>query len=355
MTADRPTGRTTLLVATPLEPELVDRIRREAPQVEVLFDPDLLSPPRYPCDHAGDPSFALSAEQEQRFDSMLERAEVVLGVPGETPASLRSLVERAPRLRWLQGTAAGAGQQVGRAGLDPSLLERVTFTSSTGVHATQLAEWAVLGLLYFTKDVPRLLRDRESRAWGHYPVRELGGRRLLVVGLGHIGREVARAARALGMHVTGVRRRPDDRDLEHVDETAALADLAQVVPRCDAVVLALPSTAATDGVFGADLVDAIPDGGVLVNVGRGTTVDEGALVRALRSGRLAGAALDVFATEPLPEDSPLWELDNVLISPHTAALSVHENERIVDVLVENLHRFLDGRPLRNVVDVEHFY
>jgi phosphoglycerate dehydrogenase-like enzyme len=327
--------RTTVLVATPLELELVDRIREQVPQAQVLFEPDLLPVPR--------------------FERLLSVAEVVLGVPGETPTSLRSLVEGAPRLRWLQGTAAGAGQQVRAAGLDEGTLSRVRFTSSAGIHATQLAEWAVLGLLYFLKDVPRLTRDKANRAWPHYPLPELRGRRVLVVGLGGIGQEVARACRALGMHVTGVRRRPSPGDLDHVDAMASTDELATVVPRCDAVVLALPATAGTEGMFSAELVEAMPEGAILVNVGRGVTVDEEALIGALRSRRLSGAALDVFATEPLPTDSPLWELDNVLVSPHTAALSERENERLVEVLIENLHRFLDGRELVNVVDAEHFY
>jgi glyoxylate/hydroxypyruvate reductase len=346
--------RTTVLVATPLEPELVDRIREQVPRADVLFEPDLLPAPRFPCDHAGAP-FEPTAEQQERFEKLLSAAEVVLGVPGETPASLRSLVEHAPRLRWLQGTAAGAGQQVRAAGLDAAALSRVAFTSSVGIHATQLAEWAVLGLLYFLKDVPRLVRDKADRAWPHYPLPELRGRRVLVVGLGRIGQEVARDCRALGMHVTGVRRRPSAGDLHHVDSMASIDELPSVVPGCDAVVLALPATAGTEGLFSAELISAMPDRAILVNVGRGTTLDEEALVEALRSRRLAGAALDVFATEPLPAESPLWELENVLVSPHTAALSERENERIVDLLIENLHRFLDDRPLVNLVDVEHFY
>ena len=346
--------RTTVLVATPLEPELVDRLREEVPQAEIVFEPDLLPAPRFPSDHVGVP-FAPTREQQERFEKLLAGAEVVLGVPGETPTALRSLVERAPRLQWLQGTAAGAGEQVRAAGLDADALSRVTFTSSVGIHANQLAEWAVLGLLYFLKDVPRLMRDKANRSWPHYPLPELRGRRVLVVGLGRIGQEVARSCRALGMHVTGVRRRPASGDLDHVDAMASVDELAAVVPRCDAVVLALPATPGTEGMFSAELVEAMPDGAILVNVGRGVTVDEKALIEALRSRRLAGAALDVFATEPLPADSPLWELDNVLVSPHTAALSERENERIVELLIENLHRFLDDRPLVNVVDVEHFY
>ena len=345
----------TLVIATPVEAELVERIRTQVPEVDVSFEPDLLPPPRYPSDHAGDPSFERSPDDEERFRSILSRADVTLGVPGDRPEGLRSLVQLAPGLRWVQGTAAGAGQLVHAAGLDREDLDRITFTSSVGVHASQLAEWAILGLLYFTKQVPRLQSDTRERRWRHYPTPELRGQRLLVVGLGHIGREVARSARALGMHVSGVRRRPRESDLEYVDELVAMDDLAEAVTRADSVVLALPGTPATKGLFTAELLDAIPAGGILVNVGRGNTLDEAALTAALAAGRLTGAALDVFETEPLPDASPLWEMDNVLVSPHTAALSIRENERIVDLLVENLRRFQQGRPLLNVVDVEQFY
>lgn len=339
---------TTVLVATPLEPELVERLRDAVHGIEFLFDADLLPPPRYPSDHRGDPSFRRGDEREARFEEWVARAEVTFGVPGETPEALHSLVARAPRLRWVQGTAAGMGQQVEAAGLDAADLRRVTFTSSVGVHAGQLAEFAVLGLLAFTKDLPRLVADRAAHRWDHYAVRELRGQRLLVVGLGHIGREVSRLAQGLGMDVTGVRRRPG------ADERA-VEDLAELVPECDAVVLALPATDATTGLFSRKLVDALPRHAVVVNVGRGTTVDEDALVAALEDGRLAGAALDVTANEPPPQDSPLWRLENVLLSPHTAALSTRENERIVDLFEQNLRAWRNGRPLTNVVDVEHFY
>ncbi|HEY6932029.1 MAG TPA: D-2-hydroxyacid dehydrogenase [Marmoricola sp.] len=346
---------TTVLIATPLEEDLVERIRSGAPEVEVLHDAALLPAPRYPSDHGGDPAFRRSPEAQRRFDAWVQRAEVTLGVPGETPDALRDLVAGAPHLRWVQGTAAGAGQQVRAAGLSAADLERVTFTSSVGVHATQLAEWAMLGLLTFTKDLPRLQRDKASRRWDHYAVRELAGQRLLVVGLGHIGREVSRAARALGMHVTGVRRTGGEQDLDAVDRMVSTGELAEVVPTADAVVLALPATVETEGMFTAELIKALPEHAVLVNVGRGSTIDEAALVSALREGRLAGAALDVVATEPLPAESPLWELDNVLLSPHTAALSTRENARIVELFCDNLRRFRTGAPLRNVVDTRLFY
>jgi phosphoglycerate dehydrogenase-like enzyme len=344
-----------VLIATPVEDELVERIRGSVPDLEVLHDATLLPPPRYPSDHAGEPTFRRDPDGQRRFDSWLDRAEVTLGVPGETPEALRDLVRRADKLRWVQGTAAGMGQQVRAAGLSPDELDRVTFTSSVGVHATQLAEWAMLGLLAFTKDLPRLQRDQRARRWDHYALRELAGQRLLVIGLGHIGREVARSARALGMRVTGVRRKPRDEDLDWVDRTASTAELADLVPEADAVVLALTATVEPEGLFDADLVDALPAHAVLVNVGRGTTLDEHALVGALREGRLAGAALDVTEKEPLPADSPLWDQDNVLLSPHTAALSTKENERIVELFCDNLRRLTNDEPLRNRVDTTLFY
>ncbi len=164
----------------------------------------------------------------------------------------------------------------------------------------------MLGLLAFTKDLPRLLNDRRSRNWDHHPVRELQGQRLLVVGLGHIGREVARCARALEMYVIGVRRTPSDSDLFFVDEVRGSSELADIVPGVDAVVLALPGTPETDGLFDADLINALPTHAIVVNVGRGTTIDQDALIDALRRHQLSGAALDVCSTEPPAPDNPLW-------------------------------------------------
>ncbi|MGH3783324.1 MAG: D-2-hydroxyacid dehydrogenase, partial [Pseudonocardiaceae bacterium] len=261
-----------------------------------------------------------------------------------------------PRLRWVQGTAAGAGELLRHAELTAAELRRVMVTKARGVHATQLAEWALFGLLAVTKGLPRLTADKAARRWHHYPVRELRGETLLIVGLGSIGREVAGLARRLGMRTIGVRRHaaPGECD-DDVDELRTTAELPGLVARSDAVVLCLPDAPSTEGLFDRTLIEMLPSHAAVVNIGRGTTVDETALVDALTAGRIAGAALDVFATEPLPADSPLWTLDNVLLSPHTAALSIHENERIVEQFVGNLSRYLDGLPLRNLVDPLAFY
>jgi phosphoglycerate dehydrogenase-like enzyme len=342
------TGRVRVMVATPLEPELGERIAAVDPRIELGFDAELLPPPRYPSDHDGDPDFRRDDESEQRWRAMLERAEVLLGVPEPGPDGIAAAV-RLPHVRWIQAMSAGVGEQVAAAGLGDQDLERVAITSSSGVHAGPLAEYCLFGVLAFTKGLPRLLADQHAQHWPHYPVGELRGRTLLVVGLGSIGEEVARLSRAFGMHVIGVRRRaggPSDA----VDEVHGVERLPELLPRAHAVVVTVPLTPQTRGLLGERELRLLRADAVLVNVGRGAVVDEDALIRVLQQGRIAGAALDVFATEPLPSSSPLWELDNVLVSPHTMALSERESERIVELFCDNLRRFLAGDPLRNRIE-----
>jgi phosphoglycerate dehydrogenase-like enzyme len=336
--------RVRVVIATPLEAELVDRVREVDGRLDVAFEPDLLPTPRYPSDHSGDGAFERTPEQEERFTALVRGAEIVLGFPGETPAGLAWVVRTAPGLRFLQATFAGAGQQIRAARLTEEELARVAFASSAGIHATPLAEWSIFGILAFTKRLPRLLEDKATKNWAeHYPTNELPGTSLLVVGMGAIGREVARLGEAFGMRASGIRR-GDGPDR-----------LRELIPQADAIVVALPLTDETRGLIDADLVALMKDGAIFVNVGRGAVVDEDALVAALRAGKLRGAALDVFAEEPLPESSPLWELDNVIVSPHTAALSVKENERVVERFAQNLRRYLDGAELIGRVRVDVFY
>jgi len=330
-----------VVIATPIEPELVERIRAVDDRLDVVYESELLPTPRWASDHIGDSAFVRTPEQEARFTELVASAEVVLGYPREDPAQIAWLVRTAPGLRWVQATFAGAGQQLAAARLSREDVERIMWTSSVGIHATPLGEWALFGILALTKGLPRLEADKRARRWAHYPVDEARGTTVLVAGLGEIGREVARLATAFGMDVVATRR----------DE----GDLDELLPRADSVVITLPLTAETRGMFDRRRIGLMKPGAILVNIGRGPVVDEVALVDALRSGRLRGAALDVYATEPLPADSPLWELDNVILSPHTAAQSVHENERIVELFVDNLRRYLAGEELRSRIRTDLFY
>jgi phosphoglycerate dehydrogenase-like enzyme len=346
--------RVRVVIASPLEAELVDRVRAVDERLDVQFEPELLPPPRYPSDHHGDESFRRTPEQDVRFDSLVAGAEVLFGIPEEEPARLAWAVRAAPGLRFVQATAAGAGQQVRRADLTADELERVAISSASGVHAVPLAEWSIFGLLAFTKGLPRLRRDAVQRRWGHYPIDELRGQTLLVVGVGAIGLEVARLASAFGMRVVGVKRHIGAR-LPHVDSVHPPERLRELVGEAHAIVVTLPLTDETRGLIDRETIGLMREGAIFVNVGRGRVVDEEALIDALRSGRLAGAALDVTAKEPLPPESPLWDLENVILSPHTAALSWHENERIVELFAENLRRYLRGDELLSRVRTSVFY
>jgi glyoxylate/hydroxypyruvate reductase len=329
------------VIATPLEPELVERLRRVDGRLDIAFEPELLPPARWASDHIGEPSFVRTPEQEARFTELVASAEIVLGYPREDPSQIPWLVRTAPRLRWVQATFAGAGQQLAAAGLSREDLERIVWTSSVGIHATPLGEWALLGILALTKGLPRLDADKRARRWAHYPVDEIRGTTVLIAGLGEIGREVARLAEAFGMNVLSTRRTEGDLD--------------ELLPRADSVVVTLPLTDETRGIFDRRRIGLLKRGAIFVNIGRGPVVDEQALIDALRSGHLRGAALDVFATEPLPADSPLWDVDNVILSPHTAAQSIHENERIVELFADNLRRHLAGEALRSRIRTDLFY
>jgi phosphoglycerate dehydrogenase-like enzyme len=342
-----------VLIVTPIRPELAERIAAQE-GVELTYLPELLPTARWSNDGDGEGGVALD---DPRWAEALERAEVAFGIPRGSGEGLVDLVQRAPRLEWVHARNAGAGEQLGQAlELSADDARRVTVTSSSGVHGGPLAEFAMFGLLAFAKDLPTLLADQRERRWppGQRPARELRDRTLLIVGLGEIGSETARLAQAFGMRVLAVKRDASG-SVPHVDELHPATELPTLVTQADAIVVTLPLTDATRGLLDADTLAAVKPGAVLVNVGRGAVVDEAALVERLQDGTLAGAALDVFTEEPLPQDSPLWALDNVIVSPHNVALVEAEEARVVDLFIDNVKRRLGGEPLRNELDPEVLY
>jgi phosphoglycerate dehydrogenase-like enzyme len=344
-----------VLIASPLPTELAAPLAG-LDGIELIHDPDVLPPQRWTGDIGGDPDFTRSADGAARWTALLERADVLFGIPRNSGAGLVEALRAAPRVRWVQARNAGAGEQLGAAlELDPELLRDVSVTSVSGIHAGPLAEFALLGLLAFAKRLPALARDKAARAWPEVPptMGVLEGRTVLVVGLGEIGLAVARLAGAAGMRVLGVKRTATA--VPGVDEVAAPERLAELAARADALVVTLPLTDATRGLVGAAALRALRPGAVVVNVGRGAVIDEPALAEALRDGQLAGACLDVFTEEPLPAESPLWALENVIVAPHAAARTEDEDARAVALFADNLRRRVEGQPLRNVVDPTRLY
>lgn len=346
--------RLRVVVATPLAEQHSKLIERLEPRIELVRDQRLYPPMRHPADFSGDPSFRRTPDQQRAFEKMLDSAEALYGIPDVDPVALKRTADANPALRWVHTMAAGGGGQVKAAGLTEEQLRRIVFTTSAGVHGGPLAEFAVFGVLAGAKDLPRLLAQQRDRNWtGRWEMKQVSEMTVLVVGLGGIGQEVARRLSALGATVLGTSRHL--RPVGYVDRLIQVTDIASTVPEVDAIVLTLPGTAATDKLIGAEVFAAVKHGTILVNVGRGTVVDEEALLPALRDGRISLAALDVFATEPLPQGSPLWSEPNLLVSPHTAALNTAEDRLIAELFAANATRFLDGDELANKMDTVDFY
>lgn len=349
------TTQTTVAIAVPLEAELVERIRAVDPSVTVLYEADLLPPERFPADHSGDPGFKRTPVHEERYWDMLGQAQVLYGFPNESPAGLARIARENPHLQWIHAMAAGAGGAVKASGLDTETLNKFQITTSAGVHALPLAEFAALGILNGFKRSAELAQDQAAKVWPELrtPTRLVNGSTLVVAGLGEIGLETARIARALGMKVSGTKRNVEP--IEGIEEVASNDGLRALLASADAVVNTLPGTPYTEKLFNRQVFSAMKPGTVFVNVGRGTVVDEEALLEALEGGQVSYACLDVFAVEPLPQDSPLWSHPRVMVSPHTSALSAAENRLIAERFCSNLRTFLDGGELPHLVDTVHFY
>jgi phosphoglycerate dehydrogenase-like enzyme len=341
------TTPTKILISTFLEQQHVDAIA-SAPDVEVLYAPELLPEPRYAADHGGvKPS--LDAAAEERWLGLLAQADVAFDFDWRDPSNLPA---NAPKLQWIQATSAGIGAFMSRTGLDAS---GITVTTAAGTHAVPLAEFALTGALHFIKGVPHLEEQQRQHRWERYTTRQLAGLGVSVVGVGGMGSNVISVFDALGAHVTAVGRPGGSYELPDSVRLSDTSRLAEVLPTTDVLVLCSALTPETEGLIGRDELALLPEQAIVVNISRGQVVDEEALIEALASRRLLGAALDVVTSEPLAADSPLWDLDNVLLSPHSASTVASENATLTELFLENLQRWRAGEPLKNLYERSRGY
>jgi len=260
---------------------------------------------------------------------------------------LRFAFPRANKVRWVHNLSAGVELVT-----FPELVEsNVPLTNGRGVFAESLAEFVLAAALFFAKDLRRMVRNQEARRWETFYIEMLAGRTMGVVGYGEIGRASARLAHASGMRVCALRRRTTLSEADPLIEAIYPPDqLRTMLSQCDYVVVAAPLTPETRGMIGPREIEAMKTNAVVINVGRGPVIDEAALIVALRSGKIRGAALDVFDEEPLPENHPFWTMPNVLLSPHTADQTKGWAELAMQMFVRNFDHFIKGEPLENVVD-----
>jgi len=278
--------------------------------------------------------------------------------------------EQAPNLKWIQFHWAGLDHV-----LEEPILQRegISITSMSGASASQMAEHAIMMMLALGHHIPEIMAHQKkaewpSDRWQLFSPKELRGSTVGIVGYGSIGRQVARLLQAFGAIVLATKR-----DIRHPEDTGYILDglgdpggdmvnrlyppeaLSSMLEECDFVVVCLPRTSATRGLLGAKELTAIKPGGYLVDISRGEIIDHNALLPLLRERRIAGAAMDVFPVEPLPAESPLWKLPNVIITPHIAGFSPHYDERAAELFVQNLQRYLENLPLFNRLNKELEY
>lgn len=315
-----------ILVTYGLEQEDRERIREVSPEVHLL----------------------VAREPQERL-RLAGQAEVWFGW-----GLSREMLAGARRLRWIQTTSAG----VDRLLFDELRRSPILVTNASGVYSVPIAEQVLGMMLALARGLHVCVREQSQDRWPGPALRGkmdvLEGGTCVILGLGDIGTEVARRAKAFDMKVLGIRRRPTEKP-PFVDELLGPDRMAEALARADYLVVALPLTPVTRHIIDAQALSVMKPSAYVFNVGRGALIDEGALIEALREGRLAGAGLDVFETEPLPEDSPLYRLDNVIITPHSAGGGPRNREKLLDLFCRNLRRYLAGEPLLNVVDKEAGY
>lgn len=342
-----------ILVTFALEPDLVEQITAVDPRIRVdVLGRDqrqLLRGFRYPSERE-------RAAVAEGLQGAFAEAGVVFGFWG---AELHNAIklegairEVAPRLKWIQLTSAGADRLLNSGFIE----EGIAVTTVSGLHATPIGEYVLCTMLMFAKGMPRTMRAQVRGEWSRFAPTELRGKTVGIVGMGHIGEEVARLSKAFGCRVIATRRSvTGPTSTDGCDELLPSSELPRLLAESDYAVLCVPLTPETRGLIGERELRAMKETAVLVNIARGPVTVEADLIRALSENWIAGAALDVFDQEPLPEGHPLWSMENVILTPHISGGTEIYNQRAVAIFTENLRRYLRNEPLQNIVDPTRGY
>ena len=334
-------GINSVAIGTYIEPELVDKIRLNFPKLIVIYEPDILPKPRYKCDHTG-PARELSGVELAKWLQVTAGVDAYFDFDWYKP---QEMIKRSPGLQWIQATSAGIGGFMKRTGLD---LAPITVTTAGGIHAVPLSEFALTGALYFTKSLPQLNRWKGEKHWQRYTTSQLAGKRILIIGLGGIGRKASEIFSALGVDVIGLGRTKDRKKNANVRKVVSREEMKVELPGVDIILVCCPLTDETEGLIGVEEFSMMKTNTILINISRGQVVDQASMIESLKDGRLLGACLDVFDEEPLGKENPLWQMPNVLISPHSASTVDTENSDLVDLFCENLTLIESGREPRNL-------
>ena len=330
-------------ISTPLETVYVEKIRSAGgKRVEVVYEPDLLPDQRYVADHKGAENFTRNDEQLRRWLKHLATADFLWDIP-----PLKSLPSNdgswAPKLKWVQTTSSGVGPLIETLKFKSS---NILVTTAKGVHAAPLSEYVMMMILNHIKRYDHLQNEQSKRRWKRYCGESLQGKCVSIIGAGEVGDRIAKQCKNFGMYVSAMSRTltKEEGIRRGYDRVFSRKNMKNVMAYSDVVVLCVPHTAATERMIDKTTFGSMKRDCLLVNIARGQVIDEEAMIEALISKKLGAAALDVTTIEPLPANSPLWDLPNVFISPHSASTVREENGMIVDIFIHNMKCMLNGTP-----------
>jgi len=296
------------------------------------------------------PEWEITASRDPEvWESMVNDAEIIAGWNKRLKEPVTSAESK---VRWIQTWSAG----VNNLPLTELQQKEVDVTSANGVHANPISETIFGLMLALTRKIDTYVKNQQQKKWHHADMKlEIHGKTIGIIGVGAIGRETAKIAKAFGMTVLGIRH--SGKDAEYVDEMQTSDMLNEVLPRCDYVVVTLPLTDETKHLFKAEQFERMKDSAFFINIGRGPIVAEADLISALKTGQIAGAGLDVFEVEPLPENNPLWDLEQVIITPHTSGSTEFYDQRLLqDIFIPNLKNYIKGeKPAMNLLDYSKGY
>lgn len=326
-----------VLVVSKLTEESKRLIKSVSPRINLLDTSHLWDAPR----KVTSPQAPLDFSSPD-FEAILGEAEIIFGF--RPP---KNVTKRAPRLKWIQGMLAGVDFWLD----EPIVQSPIIVTNMRGLYTVPVAETALEMILLFAKHAPVFERQKLERKWQRVTPEVMRGKTIGIVGLGTIGKELARMVKVLGVRVIATRRKTRKAGRGHnVDLLLPAAHLPQLLEESDYVVLTLPATPETNKIIGEKALKAMKPTAVLINVGRGETVDDEALIKALKENKIGGAALDTFITEPLPPNSEYWELPNVFISPHISGVINYQERGATEIFCDNLKRYIEGKKLRNIIN-----
>jgi phosphoglycerate dehydrogenase-like enzyme len=318
------------------EAEMLRRIRAVSPRISVKDASTLVF-----AELHGDKS------EKEKLNALLAETEVIFGL-----IPPKNIIARAPKLKWMQTVSAGVDRHQGT----DIWKSDVIITGVSGIHATPIGEYVLLFMLMLAKNTPLGFKMMQTRDWLRYPVSTLRGKTVGIIGLGHIGREVARLAKAFGMKVIATRRSVKKAGkARNVDLLLPRDRLKELLKNSDYVALTLPLTPETKHIIGEAELKAMKPTSYIINIGRGGLIDQEALIKALDLKQIAGAGLDVMTPEPLPKESRLWDFENVILSPHVSGGMEDYMLHATELFCDNLKRYLECRKLRNVIDKQKGY